>query len=68
MAGRLNGLVLWSQEETQKSTFGKGLGEQMIRKVPEGVRVSNPQIPGGCAVHLMKYPNIKLWIGSSADV
>lgn len=67
-AGKLHGSVLWSQEETQKSIFGKGFREQMIRKVPGRVRVKNPQRPGECAIHLMKYPNIKVWMGNSAEL
>lgn len=40
----------------------------MIRKVPGGVRVKNPQRPGECAIHLMKHPSIKVWMGNSAEV
>jgi len=52
----------------QKSTFEKGFREQMIRKVPKGVRVRNSQMSGECAIHLMKYPNIKVWMGNSAEL
>lgn len=57
-----------ANKKHRRAPLGKDSENKMIRTIPWGVKGRNPQMPGEQAVPVVKYLNIKAWMGKSTEL